>query len=200
MSLLTVCRALATNVGIPLPDVVATSAEREWVEAMRMANETGEELARRVDWGVLRQTTTFAGDGETRTFDLPSDFSRAAAVIALGSGVRTHLRSLTQGEWFKLVPAAGVTRYFKLDGNTIRLWPYPSVGTSISVSYLSTEWLTDATSYAADEDEALLNEDLLAKGLIVRWRRQKGMPFADEEAEFEAALVDQAQFDDKGRF
>ena len=49
-------------------------------------------------------------------------------------------------------------------------------------------------------DSPLVDEDLFAKALIVRWRRQKGMSFADEEAEYEAALQDFARFNDRSRF
>ena len=199
MSLLTVCRALALNAGLTIPDVVATSPDREWVEAMHMANEAGEEVARRVDWGVLLQSTTLAGDGSTQAFTLPDDFDRLPAGIALRAGTQI-IRPLTQAEWAGLVATAGFPRYFKLASNEVRLWPHPNTGTTVTVTYISREWLTGATAYAADADEALIDETLIAKALIVRWRRQKGMPFADEEAEYEAALADRARFDDRGRF
>ena len=51
----------------------------------------------------------------------------------------------------------------------------------------------------ADTDTALIDEELLLKCLIVRWRRQKGMDYADHEAEYEAALKSYAGFDDGGR-
>lgn len=197
MSLLTVCRALALNVGLPVPDVVVTSPRREWAEALQMANEVGEEMVRRVDWGVLTATTTLSGDGVTQSFTLPDDFDRMAMGVTMRAGANI-VRPLTQPEFAGLPAATGTPRYFKLDGNVVRLWPVPA--STVSVIYVSRNWLPSKAAYTADTDEALLDEEIIAKGLIVRWRRQKGMPFADEEAEYEAALADQAKFDDRARF
>ena len=162
-----------------------------------MANEAGEELARRVDWAVLTKTVTLTG--ATPDFALPADFSRMAQGVTLRIG-RQIVRPLTQSEWDTLPAASSTPRYFRLDGSTVILWPSPVTSVTLSLTYLSRNWLTDAAGYATDEDVALLDEDLLAKALIVRWRRQKGMPFADEEAEYEAALADRARFDDRSRF
>lgn len=199
MSLITVARALALNVGLPVPDVVVTSPAREWAEALQYANEAGEELARRVDWGVLIKSTTLTGDGTTSSFNLPADFDRMVSGITMRSGGNI-VRPLTQAEWASLTPVVGTPRYFKLDGNVVRLWPTPENAATVNVTYITREWLTGATGYANDADVALLDEELLAKALIVRWRRQKGMPYADEESEYEAALGDVSQFDDRARF
>ena len=54
-------------------------------------------------------------------------------------------------------------------------------------------------AWALDDETSLIDENLFAKGLIVRWRRQKGMEYADHEAEYEAALMDIARFNDRSR-
>lgn len=199
MTLLTICQSLAVNVGLPMPDVIATSPDRNWSEALRMANEAGEELARRVDWGVLTRSTTFSGDGVTQTFAMPADFARLGMGVTMRAG-RQIVRPLTQAEWAGVSATTGVPRYFKLDDDQVRLWPIPNVGTTVAASYVSREWVAGASGYASDTDTAVFSEDLLTKGLIARWRRQKGMSFADEEAEYEAMLSDVAKFDDRSRF
>lgn len=209
MTLLTICQSLAANVGLPTPDVIATSPDRNWSEALRYANEAGEELARRVDWGVLRETETLTGTGAQATFTLPSDFARLAQGVTVRIG-RHIVRPLTQAEWDALTPTQGTPRYFFLRGNEIEFWPYALSGVEISVTYVSRFWVSSAippggsatarAAFMADDDSARFSEELLTKGLIARWRRQKGMPFADEEAEYEAMLADTARFDDRGRF
>lgn len=54
MTLLTIARDLAKDVGLAIPDQVISSPLREWKEAVTLSNDAGEELARRVDWGALR--------------------------------------------------------------------------------------------------------------------------------------------------
>jgi len=109
-------------------------------------------------------------------------------------------RPLTRAEWASLTPTEGIPRYFLLEGQTLTLWPYLAVGETVTAITQSKNWCSaGGAAWVADDDTALINEALLLKGLIVRWRRQKGMDYADYEAEFEAALRDFASFDDRSR-
>lgn len=198
MTLLTICTALAKNVGLALPDVVASSPYRQWQEAMQMVNETGEELARRVDWGILRKTATLTGDGTAKTHTMPADFARFGQGVTMRYGTTT-LRALTRPEWNTLTMVSGVPRYFLAQDDTVQLWPYLANAATVSAQYQSTEWSSAGAEMTSDTDTALIDESLILKGLIVRWRRQKGMDYADLEAEYEAALADLAQFDDRSR-
>ncbi len=200
MSLLTICTALANNVGIAAPDVVASSPLRQWAEAMQFANEAGEELARRVDWGQLQSLATLTGDGTNKVHDLPAMFARLNNGISVLVGTAI-VRPLTRAEWSRLVPTEGIPRYYLLEGQKIKFWPYLANGVTASAGYQSLAWCSNGTgAFAADTDTALIDEWLLTKGLIVRWRRQKGAPYADQEAEYEATLADLARFNDRARF
>ena len=201
MSLLTICEALALDVGLEVPDVVVSSSNREWNEALSMANAVGEELARRVDWPQLQTVTTVTGTGADDNLDLPADFSRmsmGAGVIGVGGIVR----KLTRGEWNSLTATEGTPRYYIIDVSdtpatyeaAIRLWPYLANAATVSVAYQSEDWCNAGDAFSADTDYSLIDEDLFAKALMVRWRRQKGMDYADHEAEYEAALAQFADF------
>lgn len=199
MSLLSICQALAKNVGLSVPDQIVGSSSREWVEAREFATETGQELARRVDWGVLSASTTLTGNGTNQTFTLPANFARLQrGVTVLHNG--EIVRPLTRQEWNTLTPFQGAPRYFLLEGNRITLWPFLANGATATVRYQSKNWLATGDAFTADDQTALIDENLLEMGLIARWRRQKGMPFEDYEAEYEAALRDLAGFDNRARF
>jgi hypothetical protein len=200
MTLLTIAQGLAKNVGMQSPTSVVGSAAREWIEGLQFANETGEELARRVDWGVLQASSTLTGDGTNLTHSLPDGFGR----LCKGAAVRadaSSLRSLSRAEWGTLTPAVGTPRYFLLEGRDMTLFPYLANLATVSVAYQTKYWTSaGSAAFTSDDQTSLINEDLFLKGLIVRWRRQKGMPYQDEEAEYEAALRDMATFDDRSRF
>lgn len=199
MSLLTIYNRLARNVGLAESTQVVSSCKRECIEAVTMSNAVGAELARRVDFGALRKSIVLAGDGFNKVFDLGDDFSRIIDGIGVtfGAGI---IRPLTQGEWASLEAVAGSPRYFLLEGRSITLWPFLGVGADASARYQSKNWCSNGSdAWAADSDTSLIDEDLMAKGLIVRWRRQKGMPYEDFEAEYEADLADIARFDDRSR-
>lgn len=199
MTLMTIANNLAENVGIENTTAVMTSSRREWAEAVTMANAAGDELARRVDFGALFTTDTLTGDGTDKQFDLGAGFSRLIPGIAVTYATST-VRPLSQPEWASLDPVEGIPRVFVLEGNKLRLWPYLATGQVVKIRYQSRNWCSNGTAaWNADDDTALIDEDLLTKCLIVRWRRQKGMPFEDYEAEYEAALSDIARFDDRSR-
>lgn len=199
MTLLTICQGLAKNVGMDIPDVIISSSAREWKEARTMADAVGEELARRVDWGQLTASTTLTGDGTNKAHSLPTAFSRVVGGIGV-SGAGGAVRPLTRAEWGDLTAAEGVPRYFLLEGDTVTLWPYLANAVTATLTYQSKNWCDNGSdAWVSDADSALIDEDLFLKGLIVRWRRQKGMDYADFEAEYEAALQDFAGFNDRSR-
>lgn len=199
MSLITIAEGLAKNVGMQIPDVVMTSPDRSWQEALEFANEVGDELARRFDWPQLFADATLTGTGADAAISLPSDFDRfPAGVNVRYSGA--PVRSLTHGEWAALTAYEGAPRYFLRAGSTVRLWPYLAASDEAQAYYISADWCDGGASFQADTDETIFGDDLFTLGLIVRWRRQKGMPYSDEEAEFEAALQDYANFSGAARF
>lgn len=199
MTLLTIAAELAKNVGLEVPDVIVSSPDREWAEALQFANETGEELARRVDWGVLQESATLTGTGAAVAHALPADFSRLNQGIAITTSGGAIIRPLTRAEWSNLTMTEGTPRYFLLEQNTVQFWPYLANAATATAQFQSKEWCSAGQAFMADTDTSLIDEKLFAKGLIVRWRRQKGMDVADFEAEFEQALADFARFDDRSR-
>lgn len=198
MNILQIAKALALNVGIPAPvSIVGTS--RQVQEIVQFANESAEELARRVDWGALKKSATLTGDNTNKAHALPSDFSRLAATGAVLVGALT-LRPLTRAEWNGLTAIAGSPRYFLLEGGVMRFWPYLANAATATVGYQSNDFAGTAMGFVNDTDAPVIPPDVMLKGLVARWRRQKGMPYQDEEAEYEAALSQAASFDDGARF
>lgn len=198
MTLLTIAAGLAKNVGMAVPDAVISSPLREWSECLQMANEAGEELARRVDWGILQETATLTGNGTDSIHTMPANFSRFNTGVAIRSGA-TAVRPLTRSEWNTLTAVEGIPRYFLLERRDVRLYPYLAAATTVTGQYQSKDWCSAGQSFMADDNTALIDENLLLKCLIVRWRRQQGMSYSDEEAEYEASLQDFARFDSRSR-
>lgn len=198
-TILDIVQAMAKNVGISVPDVVVTSSERAMVEALRYANEVGEELARRVDWGALTVTTILTGTGASLAHTLPTDFDRIPQGAAVTYGV-VPLRALSRAEWNTLTAAEGTPRYFLLENETVTLWPYLASADTVNLTYISEQWSSSGSEVLLDTDTVVFPDDLFTLGLIVRWRRQKGMDYADFEAEYEAMLADYAKFSDRSRF
>lgn len=200
MSLLTIAKAVAKDAGLAVPTTVVGSSDRSMVELLDFANAAGEELARRVDWGQLTASTTLTGDGTDKQFALPAGFSRIVQGIGVINSGGAFVRSLARAEWGSLTMAQGVPRYFLLQDNDIRLFPYLAAAATAMLYYQSGFWCSNGTAaWASDDDTSLIDENLFRMALVVRWRRQKGMEYADQEAEYEAALADYARFNDRAR-
>lgn len=190
MTLLTIAQGLAMNVGMNSPTQLFSAQGRELLEVIQLANETGQELSRRVQWGKLTKNAALAGSGP-----LPDDFDRLVDGVTVRANGQT-VRPLTQAEWADLPVVTGSPRYFLLADDTITLWPEGAA----AVVYQSDAWVIGGTDrFTADDQSPVFDEGLFLKFLVVRWRRLKGMPYQDEEAEAEAALQDYARQDDRGR-
>lgn len=200
MTLLTACQSLAYDVGLDSPDVVVTSSDRTWSVALDLANATGEELARRVDWPQLRDSATLTGDGANTAHDLPVTFMRAAPGAAVFTSAGAIIRKASGEEWRTLTMTEGTPRYYYIGVSgtpetypaAMSLWPYLANAATATVNYQSSAFCEGGSTFTADTDDIYIDEDLFVKGLVVRWRRQHGMDYADYEAEYEAALADRA--------
>lgn len=199
MTLLTIAAEIAKSVELEVPSAVVSNSDREWIEVLKVTEQAAEEIVRRVQWGQLTASTTLTGDGTNLTFTLPSGFSRIVRGVGVTASGGT-VRPLTRAEWQGLTAAEGTPRYFLLEEDQITLFPYLASAATATVYYQTKNWCSSGgTTWAADTDTALIDEGLLAKGSVVRWRRQKGMDYADWEAEYEAALQDFAAFNDRSR-
>jgi len=196
MSLLSVARNVAKNVGIAIPDAVAGGDDPDAIKLREFINETGQELARRVDWRGLRKEHPLIGTGVAAPYSLPDDFSRVVAgnaVMVNGSRVRG---SLTDDEWNSLTPVEGTPRYYFKGAMLIGFYPYPAEAEQISITYVSTQWTAQGKDVlVSDDDTSLIPEALLEMGATWRHKRQFAADYQDYMAEYEAALSDLAQFD-----
>lgn len=199
MSLLSIAQAVAKNTGIEVPDTVQGD-DPDAVKLRQFINETGDELARRVDWSSLRKTATITGTGFSAPYDLPSDYSRLIqgyAVKVNGSPVRG---GLTADEWNALTPVQGTPRYFQTAAGKIALYPYPPEGMGVSLTYQNDRWVSgNKKEMSRDDDVSLIPERLLEMGGIWRSKRHIGGDYSDYLSEYEAAIIDLAGFDDRVR-
>jgi len=199
MTALSIARKVCIEVRLPSPSTLVSNTEVAYVEVRNAMEDAANEIARRVDWRGLQATTTITGTGSNDDFALPSGFSRLTrgnAVSVAGAPVRG---GLSDDEWFSLTAAEGTPRFYRLKADTISFFPYPASGASVLVSYLTENWCSAGGSvWANDTDTALIPEDLIVKGAVWRYKRQKGLDYSDQLAEFEAALSDFTAFDKQG--
>lgn len=196
MTFLSIMKSVAVNAGIEVPSTTGAN-DPDHVKLAEFINEAGQELVRRVDWGPLRRTATLTGTGTASDYQIAPDFDRLTMGMNVAFGMNAVRGSLTPDEWFSLVPTQGSPRYYYLKGTRLALYPYPAAGAAVRVQYQSSQWVNNGSgsSLTVDNDTAMVPEDLIEMGAVWRWRRHVGKDFADQLAEFEAALVDRARGD-----
>lgn len=201
MTILEIAKAAAKNVGVAPFDAVVANTDQDALEIVQFSTDACREIARRVDWGQMQQSTTLTGDGTAKVHSLPSDFARlqqGTSVIYSSAPLRG---GLSADEWNALPATAGTPRFFRLRGTEMEFWPYLADAATATVHYQSKNWNATANSaaWASDSDVPVIPDELVLLGVIWRWRRHKGMDYQDHQAEYEVALNDLASFDDRGR-
>ncbi|WP_085032308.1 hypothetical protein [Ensifer aridi] len=160
-----------------------------------LAQEAGDEIARRADWQKTLKSHTAATSPE----NFPGDFQRLTPGGAVRRSDGTFIRPVTNsGQWAVIVGVPSTTAYFFMKGGQFLFSP-TAAAVSAVIDYVSKNWIlngsTERATFSADDDTTLFPERLLVKGILWRWKRQKGLPYEDNLAEFEADLVQEINAD-----
>jgi hypothetical protein len=194
------------EIGLVQPTAVASSTDSNIVRLLTMLNREGRELARSNDWTVLIRTHSFTTVSAQPEYAFPSDFDH---LIRDTEWDRTNDQplqgALTPQDWEAIqsggVANAGPYRRYRLvrsasaASRKIVIDPEPTTtGDELAFQYVSGAWCTAAngttlqTAMAVDTDLALLHQDLLTLGTIVRFKRSVGLDYASEADEYASML------------
>jgi hypothetical protein len=172
----------------------------------RLVRSIARDLLDRHAWTGASATATFAPLVETASFTLPTDFNRLQeednAVFEVSPNRRPVIPMVSDGTWeeMKAWGSVGAQRYYRKGGGALEFYRPAPAGSIIKISYVSKNWIEGGKSVWTDEvnDTPVFPSQLIRFGLIYRWRRQKGLRFEDDQAEYEAILA-RAIGDDRPR-
>lgn len=188
----------ARECSITPPSNWLTSAEVTHLQFRSILKDVVRDMLARHDWAPVTTDTTFTGAGAS--FSLPNDFLRVIAddnaVYETSPTRRRVLPMANRGDWTetKKWNFTGVQRYFRLQSTTIEFLSALPAGGSVDMAYVQKTWIiTNASARAsvwgAIDDNSLLPGWLLQLGVVWRWRRHKGLIYADRRAEFESEFA-----------
>lgn len=189
MSIISAINAVCDVVSLDRFDTVAGNTNPNAQTMLEFAQEAGEEISRRGDWNRMLKTAPVDGS----PYPLPEDFQRLVTgggiVLAGGDFARPVMNA---GEWSVIKTVASSRPFFYLRDGRVEFLPVSS-NEGAAMNYVSKNWLLDGNeerdTITSDDNKALIPERLLTKGVIWRWRRQKGLSYEDQLAEFEADLA-----------
>lgn len=200
----TVLNNVLLEVGLDVTSAQISSGTLEMRQIVRFMNAAGVDVSRRAEWSKMSKRVTFAHDDSgggnapgggtvtTSIFDLPDDFHEMAengAVKLNGIADFCPVRAVVSPEqWEFLLTQPSTQPYYHLTAGQLQFSPGLDTN-GATVRYVSKYWVEGKEAINQNGDNILVPERLIEKGAIWRWKRQKGLPFDDVLAEYEADIL-----------
>lgn len=201
MSFLTACQSSALRLIGRKPNTFFSSQDTFEMEIVDLANEVAKVIADQHDWQVLTKVHTLTGDGVTTSFSLPSDYDRQlfdSRIYDATNWAWGYCRVVRADEWLALQirDFATITPgFWTLLENQLQFLPAPPDTEEAKFMYIGNSIVRDEngnlkSSFTADSDTFVLDERLLTLGIIWRWREQKRLESAADQANYDALYSD----------
>lgn len=200
MTCLTIIQDVAQRVNLPSPTSAAQSADPQVIQLVALANKEGEWLSNK-DWQVLTRQTSFV----TTAVQLQTTLSTTAPGLKNIINDTIWNRDLRRPVYGPMTPQryqqvqaavfAGPWNQFIIQGDQILFFPVPVAGQTCFFQYTTQNWCTSSggtgqARFVMDSDILLLREDLFKLGVEWRWKKAKGLEYAQEFADYEDFMAD----------
>lgn len=180
------------EIGLEKASPNVASNDYDVAQLREYMNQAGRDIASRAEWSGLYKTDTVAGAVSTHA--LPQDFremgERGSVYLAKASGTYTPVRVIVSPTMFDFVaqfPSSQIYCHLR-DGDLKFSETLDSDGAQYT--YVSRNWVAgDKAKVTENADTFHIPERLLRGLTVVLWLREKGQPYDDQLAEYEANLV-----------
>lgn len=198
MTLAEMCEAALQEIGWAVPASFIGNSDDDAVQCVALANRTGRQLSKTVRWEYPLKTYTFSTVNGTLEYALPSDFQSFAFMTEWDrTNYEKMLGPATPAQWQELnsgLITVTTVRWFRISESKFRIYPTPTTADTIAYEYYSNQWCessagTGQTSFAADTDVSLLDDDLMTMGIKWRFLKAKGQAYQEELREYEQLLA-----------
>ncbi len=207
MTVLASIQRASTVIGLAVPTSVFSSTDREHLELQDVANTVAGEIADFYDWQALKAIATITGDGSDTAFSLPSDYGRMLKKAELRASTfpGSPLEHITDtDEWLRIV-VSGLTTgigQWTIYGTQVNILPALANAATAKYFYIKNTIVDPAsgvnkTRFDMDTDAFVLDETVLEKGIIYKWKRNKGLPYSEELQDYNDKISERAG-NDKG--
>lgn len=211
MSLLTLVQKFTRRTAIPVPAAVLGSVDSQTVQILNLLEEECIELAARYQWKGLTNECTFLA--------LATESQGTLASLGSGptttNGLRYILNEIMWNRSLKMpiygpmdpqkwqqtkANATVALSQYRIRGvttgtqATLLITPVLTAGHTIAFEYITDNWClngsTPSSTFVADTDTILMPESVVAAGLRWRWKKEKGLSYAEDFASYERLVQD----------
>jgi hypothetical protein len=202
MTLLSIIQNVSLEVGITKPTTVIGNTDLNIQQLLALANKTGQLLVSQNDWQGLiveKTHTTLAQENQGVMTTLSDTGFRY--IIDNTMWNRTLNRPapgpLSNTEWQTLKSSSitGPYQEFRLFQGNLYFIPAPSAGDTVVWEYVTKNYILDndgstsKATFAEDTDTIRIPEILIELGLVWRWKKTKGLDYAEDQDEFDRELA-----------
>lgn len=198
MAFIDIIQQVCDEIGLPRLTACASSQDDQARMLLAAAKREGRELAGKsansVCWPQLRREHTFTTVDGTAAYDFPDDllfflnttfWDRSQFWPMMGPASPMIWQTLKSG-----IGVSGPRFRFRLMQGQIYLDPTPSSADDMVIEYASNQWVESSTgtgqdTILTDGDVVRLPEDSFTLGIIWRFRKAKGLEYADDKAIYE---------------
>lgn len=205
MTLLTIIQNVSDEVGIERPTSVIGTSDQTVRQLLALSNRAGKMLAREKPWTALTTEYTFSTVANTDAYDLPTDYMYHLDDTLYDRTTMWPMGLVTPQMWQANEAMNTLLIYgnFRIRGNEFCIAPTPTSVRTIAYEYISANWCESSlgvkqSSWAADTDIGVLPEYLMELGLIMLWKKTKGLNYADDYRQY-TMEVSKAYARDGGR-
>lgn len=186
------CDELALPQIISIADIQDDQAR----QIVQIANRMGDWLCREFDWQVLVNQHSFTTETGKLEYDLPADWMRSVHSTAWDSAKRLPMYGAmspqTWAAYKALSIGAGVELFYRVINGRMVLIAEPPENDQVQFEYISKYWVVSSAGgyfdrITRDDDVLLFDDSLMLEGMLLRWRKTKGLPF--EENDFARILM-----------
>lgn len=202
-SLLTIVQRHCQRTGLPVPTTVYGTSDPQVQQLMGLLEEEGIDLAARGAWeGITFEAThiTIANEDQGAMTTIAANGFKYIKNDTIWD--RTDdlpvIGPMDAREWQTIKGMATTSpRYrFRIRGGKLLVNPTPTAGHTWAFEYVSKHWITDSTSttyrqyFGADGDLVLVPAEILLMGLRWRWKKEKGLDYAEDFRTYETQVKD----------
>lgn len=203
MALLNIVQRFCGRTGVPQPATVVGSSDKQIAQILGLLEEEGNDLASRASWqGITFEAslTTIADENQGPIATIAANGYRYIVNETIWDRTRRLpvCGPLDAQEWqtLKAYFVNGPYYRYRIRGDQLLVNPTPPAGESWFFEYVSQNWITSADGvtykqyFTADTDIVILPETLVLMGLRWRWKREKGLDYAEDFRTYEAQVTD----------
>lgn len=198
MSALTIVQNSAARLGLNVPQAVFSSLSAEAIQLRALMNQSGIELGKAYGWQNMTRQHGFLTVAAYEQVDaIPTDYGW---ILNDSMWDRTTDRPvvgpLTPQEWQMQLAGptfTSVVLAFRFRGNELLIIPNDASAHSVYYEYVSKNWAETAAGTAIsvmtnDNDVGKIPEELITLDVIWRYKKAKGLDYAEEFRTFEKQL------------